>query len=249
MRTLIVGMGEIGTAYYEVLKEHYDCQTKDIEDKEIKGPIDIMHVAIIYSDKFLSIVRDYIQRYSPKIVSILSTTCPGTCEHLGQNVVHSTTRGIHPNLEQGLRTFFKHVGGPKAQEVADYFSKAGIKCWTHDKAKTTELAHILNNWQYGINIMWADEAYKLCRHYGVSFEEAGILYTMTNNDGWRQIDKNKVRTVVTPPNGHVGGHCLVANARLIPYDVRPDSLHKLAGYSKETFRATCSGNCKVKAYD
>ena len=217
MNTLIVGLGEVGAAHLRVLQSVYPCGGVDVDGVRgaIPDPVEIMHVAIRHSEDFESIVHGYMVQFSPRLVDILTTVPPGTCRALGPNVVHSTTRGLHPHLDDGLRTITKHVGGLMAFEVAAYFERAGIRCVTHPRAETTELAHLLNNIHYGVNLMWADEAAAICRAYGVDYYDV-MRYTETHNAGFAALGlASKVRPVLTPPQGRIGGHCVVAAAGMI----------------------------------
>src|SRR5204862_464610 len=79
------------------------------------------------------------------------------------------------------------------------YERFGVRCVTHGNAKTTELAHILNNSAYGISLMFADEMAKLCREYGVDYYEAVMKYTETHNRGFRELDHPRlVRSILTP---------------------------------------------------
>lgn len=216
MKSLVIGRGEVGKALVEILEPHYETYVKDLEEIELPERFDILHVCIRYSPDFLGVVRAYVDRFGPSIVNICSTVPPGTTERLGTNAVHSTTRGLHPNLVDGLRAHVKHIGGPKSDKVARYFAKAGIACHTHSRARTTELAHLLNNLSYGVNLMFADEMARICRQFGVDYYEAVMLYTETNNKGFERLDhRSKRRMILTPPGGHIGGHCIVQNAQIL----------------------------------
>lgn len=233
MKGLVIGLGEVGRAHLNLLKEKHETYGRDLEESEgtPDGPFDILHICIRHSPEFLDIVRGYVVRYKPALVNVCTTVPPGTCEKIGPNVVHSTTRGLHPNLEEGLLTITKHVGGHDAEKVARYFRKAGIGCVTHKKSRTTELAHLLNNAAYGVNLMFADEMQKVCRHYGVDYTQAVTLYTMTNNAGYRALDhESKCRMVLTPPGGRIGGHCVNMSAGLIADVVKTPLLELLARY-------------------
>lgn len=244
MKTLIVGMGEVGRALFEVLSPHYEVFAKDLGEPVAPipedGSIGIMHVCIRHSPDFLDVVRGYVNRYTPGMIDVCTTVPPGTTEKIAcaTDAVHSTTRGLHPNLATGLKTIAKHVGGPVSEEVAAYFREVGIPCITHYRAITTEVAHLLNNACYGINLMLADEMAGVCRQFGVDYIEAVIGYTMTNNDGFSRLDHDsKRRMVLTPPGGRIGGHCVVQSARmLIEAGVTGEMLAKLANYNDKGAR-------------
>lgn len=234
MRTLIIGYGEVGRAHARLLAPHYDVEVYDIVGRyaEPKGTFDIMHICIRHDENFIQTVREYMGRYLPGIVNVCTTVPPGTCEQLGENVVHSTTRGLHPNLEVGLLNIRKHVGGPCAQEVSDYFEKAGIKCLTHARARETEVAHLLNNAAYGVNLVLADEMAKICREHGVDYLPSVMMYTQTHNTGYTALGHaSKVRSILTPPGGRIGGHCVAMSAGMISMGGETPLIERVARYN------------------
>lgn len=245
MKTVIIGRGEVGRALEEVLKNKYEVVTKDLEDwPEGKAPegVGIVHVCLNYHGMghgaFFRVVNQYLRELNPDYLDICSTVPPGTTEVFGNRAVHSTTRGLHPNLSSGLLSIAKHIGGPASGAVAKYFSKAGVPCVTHRKARTTELAHILNNSAYGISLMFADEMSKLCREYGVDYFEAVMKYTATHNEGFSALDHERlVRPILTPPGNRIGGHCVTQGASLIPHELRGPLMDRLANYNDEELRA------------
>ncbi len=233
MKTLIIGMGEVGRAHFNLLRGTYEVIGYDIKSGWDKGSSqldlgesaagwpEIMHVATPWlGDAFIPMVRDYAERFTPKQISVLTSVPPGTCLEIqgdtGIPTVHSTTRGLHPNLERGLLNITKHVGGRGSIEVAEYFEKAGIDCNEHHRAETTELAHLLLNIDYAVALAFADEKARICRQYGVDYIEAVMDYTRSNNIGYSAIDhSSKQRPILTPPNGRIGGPCLVQNATML----------------------------------
>lgn len=222
MNTLIIGMGEIGSSLYKLLSPAYSTWGIDIKQElntslpcAVPEKIKVMHVCIRYSDDFNFIVKTYIEKYQPEIIDICSTVPVGTTESIDPSACHSTTRGLHPNLVEGLKTITKHVGGDNCLKLSAYFNAIGISTMSHPKAKTTELLHILNNVHYGVNLMFADEAAKLCRHYGVDYFD-WMKYGETNNQGYARLGHlTKVRSILMPPGGKIGGHCVVSSAQLL----------------------------------
>lgn len=242
--SLIIGMGEVGLAHARILSKNgnnrvygMDLKSGVVPDEfrvpeAFKDGYDFMFIAIRGDiPDFIPTVKRCIRLYGPKYVNVLSTVPPGTCEKIGPRVVHSTTRGLHPNLENGLLTIPKHFGGPDAEVFAELFRYCGVQCRTHETARTTELAHILNNASYGVNLVWADEMQKICRKYQVDYYQAVMAYTETNNDGYLKYGhKTKQRMILTPPNGNIGGHCVSMSANLVPEHERTPMLDILAKY-------------------
>lgn len=237
--SVILGMGEVGSAHYEVLSKKYDVWGLDIKPElcktnaqEKEPPVNqILHVCIRYSDKFIKEVNAAIEVYKPSCINICTTVPPGTTEQLSLSACHSTTRGLHPNLKLSLLVITKHIGGGMAPELKNYFEYAGIPCEIHRQARTTELLHILNNTHYGVNLAFADEAAKLCREYGVDYY-AYMKYCETNNSGYSALDhRTKVRPILTPPGDKIGGHCVTMSANLIPKELRGTLFEKVATYN------------------
>lgn len=218
IRTLIIGMGEIGHSYRNVLSSIHPVYCYDIVGDwgEIPNDIEVMHIATPYVDGFENMVREYAIKHKPTIINVATTVPPGTCESIGDNVCHSTTRGLHPKLEIGIKNIVKHIGGPMSERLAAYFSMAGIPCYCHKRAATTELAHILNNVEYGVLLMFADEMARICRAFGCDYIDSVVKYKETYNHGFASIDHaSKCRPILTPPNGKIGGHCVTQNAEMM----------------------------------
>ena len=244
-KIIIIGLGEVGMAHANVLKSvpSYDVRGYDTDGTKVPEELktndryspDYMLIAIRGDiPNFVGIVKEYVEKYKPQYVNILSTVPPGTCEKIGPTVSHSTTRGLHPNLNKSLLCFVKHVGGPSAEVFSRLFRLAGVVCYTHELAITTEVAHLLNNSAYGVNLMLADEMQKICRFYGVDYFEAVMIYTQSNNEGFSKIDnKTKTRMILTPPNGQIGGHCVVSSAGIVAKDIKTPLIGMLADYNNK----------------
>lgn len=235
MKTLVIGMGEVGKAHYELLKDSYnsDVYCRDIDNIPLPDVFDLLIICIQYNDHFENIAKQYALKYKPKLINICTTVPVGTCAKLGEEYHHSTTRGLHPNLKDGLLNITKHIGGAYSDKLARYFRGAGITCVAHRQARTTELAHILNNTAYGVSLVLADEMQRICRHYGVDYYQAVMQYTDTNNAGFISLGNDtKVRMILTPPNGNIGGHCINMSAGLLPKEIRTPLIDIVAKYGK-----------------
>lgn len=243
MNTLVFGWGEVGGAHGRLLSKKF--KVRGIDKMEGRVPenlrfnpdeeweTDLLLVGIRYGAEFHDVVQGAVEIHKPAYLCILSTVPPGTTALFGDRACHSTTRGLHPNLDHGLQNITKHVGGPAAKIVGKAFAQAGMPVRTHNRAETTEVAHILNNAAYGVNVMFAAEMARICREYGVDYVESVMEYTRTNNEGYIRLDQaSKCRMILTPPPDKIGGHCLVQSANLIPTEKRGPLLDMLAKYNE-----------------
>ena len=213
-KQLVIGLGEVGTAIQRILGcDGYDPARMVLKvDKQY----DVLHICFPYhdADTFNDAVREYVAFHTPSLVIIHSTVPVGTSAIHG--AVHSPIRGLHPNLEQGIRTFVKFFGGPKAEEAALLFSDLGIKCLVTDKAENTEAMKLWDTLQYGMAILLQQEIHEYCQDHGLDFS---VVYTEANhtyNQGYAALGRPEyAKYVLKHVPGRIGGHCVVPNARLI----------------------------------
>ena len=207
--SVIVGSGEVGRSLWRVLAPYYPVVPVDRKSVRIKENVDVMHVCIGYSDTFIEEVKRYQKKYKPTHTVIHSTVPVGTSRQC--DAVHSPIIGIHPNLEEGIKTFTKFLGGEHASSVAQYFRRAGLKVYLFDKSETTELMKILDTTFYGVCIEYTKEIKRLAELYGVPFE-AWSLYNGEYNRGYAELGHSEfVRPNLVPITGKIGGHCVVQN--------------------------------------
>lgn len=214
-KSIIAGYGEVGKALAKVL-EQYKPELIDPEMGLFSTAItcDILHITFPFSDKFIEQVEEYKLQHTPKYVVVHSTVPIGTCEEL--NAIHSPIRGLHPNLEGGIRTFIKFIGGEHASEVANYFRKAGLRVMLFDKSATTEAMKLYDTEYYRACIEFAHRVKKLCDEQDLNFHEVYTLANTSYNEGYTQLGYPEyVRPVLQPIMAPIGGHCVLPNAQLI----------------------------------
>ena len=212
-QSIIIGSGEIGKALYKVLKDTHDIVIRDTEPLEV-DKVNVMHICFPYSEGFCGYVEAYKKEYNPDFTVIHSTIPVGTATKCG--AFHSPVRGVHPNLEGGIRTFVKYLA-PRNLELADYFKKAGIKIKQLEKPETTELAKMLSTTYYGLAISFHSYANKLAKETGTGFESVMTEFNTTYNQGYKELGMdNVVRPVLFfPKDDIIGGHCVTQNATLL----------------------------------
>lgn len=216
MKTSIIGYGEVGKSLEKVLIQYSPTIINEegivrgnADDKELE----IMHICFPYSDKFEEAVKKYQEEYKSKYTVIHSTVPVGTSRKL--NSIHSPVIGIHPLLEQSLKTFTKFLSGKHSSEVADYFRRAGMKVYLFDKQETTELMKIMDTTHYGLEIEYTKEIKRQCAKYGVPFE-AWSIWADNYNMGYKELGypeycKPKLVPIMTKQ----GGHCTINNCDLL----------------------------------
>ncbi len=216
-KQLILGMGEVGQSLRAVLKDHYNIFSWDSKrgiDINPQAPFDIMHICFPYSKDFIKEVKKAQKLYAPTYTIIHSTVPVGVSRKL--NATHSPIRGLHPNLETGIRTFPKFLGGEQASLVADYFRRAGIKVILCDKQETTEALKLWDTQQYLESVRICQEIKKYCDKHNLPFSEVYTLANQTYNSSYTALGMPEVvRPVLQPIMTQVGGHCLLPNEELL----------------------------------
>lgn len=214
MRHLVIGLGEVGSAIQAILQcKGWD--QKNIPDGQPLLPdADVIHVCFPFSDSFENDVNAYIEQTGATSVIVHSSVPVGTCDKNGW--VHSPVRGVHPNLELGIRTFVKYFGGKNAHEAAEHFRALGITCTAVNRARSTEALKLWDTTQYGLMIMIQKEIHRWCEENDLPFD---LIYTDANHTysiGYEALNRPEViRPYLKFMPGPIGGHCVIPNAHLL----------------------------------
>lgn len=213
-RSLIIGMGEIGMAVHGVVGT---SQTLDLDKKDIELPIDILHICFPYSDKFADQVNYYAGIYKPNHIIIYSTLPIGTTRKI-LGAVHSPVEGRHPDLELSIRTMPRWIGTNDQAEgrfFYGFFAKRNLKVKIVNDSNFTEMLKIRSTAKYGINLLWASYEQSIADDLNMPYvlvkdfdKDYNRLYRDLGQD-WAQ------RYILDPPEGKIGGHCVVPNAKLL----------------------------------
>lgn len=217
MKDLIVGNGEVGNALYSLLSKEYEVDIIDFEEKTNCTNINVMHICFPYDKNFVKEVKKYTKLYKPKYTVIHSTVKIGTSKKC--KAYYSPVRGIHPHLEQSLKTFVKYLA-PKNDYLVEYFKKCGIEIQDSDSSETLETMKLYCTTIYGLNIIAQKEMWNFCKKHGLDFD---IAYTESNqsyNDGYDALGYSKYKKYVLKHyDGKIGGHCVIPNCELLNTDI------------------------------
>ena len=116
-KPLVVGLGEVGSALAQVLKQTGRVLEHDIERREFDEPVGVMHLCFPFTrqDDFAAIALSYIKRFKPELTIINSTVVPGTSRLIAQQaavpIAYSPVRGKHVRMAQDLIKYRKFVAG------------------------------------------------------------------------------------------------------------------------------------------
>lgn len=210
--TIIIGMGEVGSPLSRILSRSYRCLNVDIQPVDPPGVCSVMHICYPFQiPDFVSTSAAYIRKYKPGLTIINSTVAPGTTrmvyEAAGRpSIAYSPVRGKHVKMEEHMLFYTKFVAGcdERTTEIArQHFSGAGFKTGVFDTPEAAEVSKLLETTYLGALVAWAQEAERLGRRWGASFEEVSAM--------WKEVD-------FLPSNlfpGYIGGHCVMPNIKIL----------------------------------
>jgi len=223
MKTVVVGVGEVGTPLLELIREAgLDAQSVDIDPVEITDTVDTMHICVPFKDKdpFVETAVNYIKKYNPALTIIESTVVPGTtreiAEKSGKPVVHSPVRGLHKNMKEDLKFYTKYIGTDNAgfgEKAAQHYQKLGMKTRILDKPEKSEFIKLLSTSYYGLLIGWAQEVNRVCKENELDYNEIMSFA--------EEIEKRGHPRPVMKPEP-IGGHCVIQNIQILKKVVDSD---------------------------
>lgn len=221
-KSLVIGAGEIGTAIHGVLKsKKKPADIRDVKEPKEQKSYDILHIAIPYTDKFISSVQGYIEQYNPKLAIVYSSTPIGTCEKISEVIVHSPVEGRHPKLKESILVAPRWLGSSDEESLfmaLEFWKDVGVVVRPALSSRFTEMLKMRSTAKYGVNLVWTDYEKQLADSVGADWNmvklfdfDYNYLYEVT---GWPQFS----RYILDPPEGVIGGHCVVPNAELLNAD-------------------------------
>lgn len=214
--TVIVGMGEIGSAFYKILAPTETVYGFDVDTAKCKGkPVDkcdILHICIPYHKDFADAVHSYLSQFKPQEVIIHSSVPVGTTEKIHYPVgavAFSPFRGVHARMTLDMKRYTKYWAGQEPRLFIEQMKRCGVpvRAW-EDSARSLELAKLLLDVvYYGWLIIFAQHAKVLADRFGVDDKK---LWLFTE-----EIHKflgNRPRMF---SGEGIGGHCVMQDKNLL----------------------------------
>jgi UDP-N-acetyl-D-mannosaminuronate dehydrogenase len=228
-KVLIVGLGEVGRALFELFKESgkFDVSGFDVNERkmqkivgEVEPPknVDVMHICYpcVEQEEFVQTTLNYIRMFKPELTIIESTVPPGTTweiyELFKSPIAYSPIRGMHKTLKTMKRDILfwrKYVGGVSeeaANAARKHFENLGLKVRVLKGPVETELAKLFETVYRAWMIACFQEMHRISRRFGADFNE---VVDMLEN-----IHRARLNKPLHYPDV-IGGHCLIPNIKLL----------------------------------
>jgi len=209
---LVVGLGEIGSPLFELIKQKHSATGIDIQPVNFVGQCGVMHICFPFDfDGFLAECVRYIRKYNPDLTIINSTVAPGTTrrvqEETAARVVNSPIRGKHWKMKDELLRYTKFIGGSdrEACRGADaHFRSLGMKTKVFGSPETTEIAKLSETTYFGLLIAWAQELERYCDRLDCVYDEVVSF-----------CEEIAYLPPVKYTPGIIGGHCVMPNIAIL----------------------------------
>ena len=222
MSELILGMGEVGNALYDLLTERKltvngididldKCKTNN--GHEIVNAA-MMHVCLPYNDDFIKNVIDFTLQYKPAIIIIHSTVPVDTCSRISKQLegrtplFYSPIRGVHERFLQDLKRYEKFIAPHLPAFEDEMILRFGEIAWC-ESVSSLELAKIMETTYYGFLIAFrkdVDERFSEMKLDSEVFWEFCLeVHQHLGN-----------RPVMYSDGEKIGGHCVIPNLDLLP---------------------------------
>lgn len=242
---IIIGLGELGHSWFKVVSKtnanilRIDTnKTEKINKNKIEGKR-IMHLCLPFFKDFEKVASFYIKKHKPDLV-IINTSCEvGVTRKIYKltnvDMVHIPVRGVHPNIDKGIKTFVNAIGpiNKKSEKLTkDYLKKLKIKYDIFNNPEETEMAKLLDTSYYGWNILFSKQVHSLCKWYNLDYKNVYKKFNETYNKGYVELGKkNVIRPVLIPPqvfnknlginNNKIQGHCVRTNLEILKTMKKP----------------------------
>lgn len=217
MKALLAGFGEIGKGMYEIFSKVHEVKIIDFTKGEsaIITKVDILLIAFPWSTNFDKDVI-YYQTTTKATATIIFSTVPiGTCKRL--NACHFPVEAKHPHIGRDVMlnksNFFGLAEGNKG--ALDFLRMSGINYRTLLNTDWTEFLKLRSTAIYGLNIEFARYSHGVANQIGMIYDVIKEYDQAHNELTAERGTPEHSRYILDPPEGQIGGHCVVPNAKIL----------------------------------
>ena len=215
MKVLLIGMGEIGKGIFEVFGRHHLITLYDTngEFKQPEGEFDVLLVCIPWQENFVDIVNGYINLHRIKATIVFSTVPIGTTAKI-QDAVHCPIEGKHPCLYKSIKVWQFFMGGWN-KLAYKFFKDNGKAPVVLDSSEHTEALKLMSTSFYGLMIEYTRYMNEVCKDLNMNFIDVKS-YNNAYNLLYSNLGEQRFfRPLLDSPEGNIGGHCIVPNAKML----------------------------------
>lgn len=216
MNCILIGYGEIGQGLYEAYSQYHNIDIFDIklDNRKYNDKYDLMLVAIPYNDDvFVYAVEQYQKYFKPDATIIFSTVAIGITNQI-KNAVHCPIEGRHPYLRESIKKWQVFIGGHN-KLATKFFTDANKIPFELDKPEHTEFLKLQSTSNYGLMIEYARYVQNVCNDIGLEYDDVK-KFNLAYNLLYKSLGlPNLQRYILDPPQGNIGGHCVVPNAEIL----------------------------------
>ncbi len=228
MKAVVVGLGAVGKALYDIASEKCEAYGYDLDPArtihsldEIPRAPDALHICFPYTEGFVDQVARYAELLAPGLIIIHSTVPVGTTEKVyeetGIDTVHSPVRGVHARMREHMLFWTKWIGPvneSSAVKARKHLEALGFKVRIARGPRETELAKLAETVYRALMIAWWQELHRTALREGASIVEVAEFVAEVH-------EVLGDRPIYYP--GIIGGHCLIPNTELL-YKAMPSKL-------------------------
>jgi UDP-N-acetyl-D-mannosaminuronate dehydrogenase len=208
---VVAGLGEVGRPLFDLVREKHNAIGVDIEPVSTDGECAVLHICYPFGPQFIATTLKYIKDKGPGLTVINSTVSPGTTREIyrlaGTPIVYSPVRGKHFKMKQDLLHYTKFIGGIDAKSAlraSSHFQSIGMKTKILASPEAAELAKLTETTYFGLQIAWAQEVERYCRHLAADYDQVVSFY--------EEIPFLPPRKYLP---GVIGGHCVMPNIAIL----------------------------------
>lgn len=226
MKALLLGYGEIGKGMYEVLSKVHEVAIHDPAKGFVVNPLpqwsrDILLVAFPFKDEksFYRDVYFYQEMVTPRVTIVFSTVPIGTCHNLTIwgpiEACHFPIEAKHPYISRDILLNQHHWLGGDNEDAKAFLSEAGLKFRVLENPSHTEFLKLRSTALYGINIEFARYSDEVAREINLDYSVIRDYDRFHNELVVKRGTPEHTRYLLDPPEGNIGGHCVVPNAKIL----------------------------------
>jgi hypothetical protein len=231
MQAVLIGYGEIGGGMFEVLSPYHQifihdpAKGYDYHASKAQAQIDLLLVALPWSDEFNDLIALQQKIIEPRASLIFSTVPIGTCQKLKAS--HFPIEARHPKIARDVILNRSHFLGGYNQTVIDFLDQAELSFSVFKNPAWTEFLKLRSTAVYGVNLEFARYCAGVAQEIGLDWDQVKLY-----DQAYNQLNINRgtpefVRPVLNPPQGRIGGHCVVPNSRILDRQFPSDFLKNI----------------------